>query len=227
MAKFEVEELEGMHYVKVALDNETIQAEAGALSSMTGAIDLQVKVPSLGRIIKSSLSAESAVRPTYAGTGTIFLESTFGGFHVLEIKGETWILDAGTYWASEGTINLGAYRESMWTSFWSGEGLVEWRTRVSGRGKVVLASQGPVEELSLEKGKPLVVNGNCVIARTADVTYTIRRATKSYLSSLMAGEGLCRCYDGPGRVLVCYSPYWRHRMFAQQDGAGPQLSRVV
>lgn len=218
MAKFDIEELEGMHYVKVMLDNETIQAEAGALSSMTGAIDMTVKAPSIGRVIKSSLAEESAFRPTYTGTGIIFLESMFGGFHVFELKGETWILDRGTYWASEGTINLSAHRESMWTSFWAGEGLIEWQTKVSGNGKVVVASQGPVEELTLEKGKPLVANGRYVVARTADVTYSIRRATKSYLSSLMAGEGLCRCYDGPGRVLVCYSPYWRHRMFSQQGG---------
>jgi uncharacterized protein (AIM24 family) len=65
---------------------------------------------------------------------------------------------------------------------------------------------GPVEELTLEKGKPLVANGKYVVARTADVSYSIRRATKAYLASYAAGEGHCRYYDGPGRVLVCYSP---------------------
>jgi uncharacterized protein (AIM24 family) len=218
MAKFEVEELEGMHYVKITLDNETVHAERGALSSMTGDITMDARLPSIGRLLKSYLSEESAIRPTYTGSGIIFLESSFAGFHVFEPGGETWILDSGTYWASEGPIALGAHREAIWTSFWAGEGFIDWQTKVSGPGKVVLTCSGPVEEIQLEKGKPLVDNGKCVIARTADVSYGIRRATKSYLASLAAGEGYCRYYDGPGRVLVCYSPYWRYRMFAQQEG---------
>jgi uncharacterized protein (AIM24 family) len=218
MAKFEIEALEGMHYVKATLDNETMQAEAGALSSMTGDIAMTVKVPSVGRVLKSYLSEEGYFRPTYTGTGIIFLEASFGGFHVLDVGGETWVLESGSYWASEGTLNLSAYRERMWTSFWGGEGLIDWQTKVSGHGKVVLASAGPVEELTLEKGKPLVANGKYVVARTADVSYSVRRPTKSYLASYAAGEGHCRYYDGPGRVLVCYSPYWRHRMFSQYTG---------
>lgn len=79
MAKFEVEELEGMRYVKITLDNETVQAEAGALSSMTGDIAMNVNIPSMGRVLKSYLSEESVFRPTYTGTGIIFLESSFGG----------------------------------------------------------------------------------------------------------------------------------------------------
>ncbi|NJO21984.1 MAG: AIM24 family protein [Sphingomonadales bacterium] len=218
MAKFDIELLEGMHYVKATLDNESMQAEAGALSSMTGAIEMTVKVPSVGRIVKSYLSEEGFFRPTYTGTGIIFLEASFGGFHVLDVNEETWVLESGSYWASEGALNLSAYREKMWTTFWAGDGLIDWQTKVSGRGKVVIASAGPLEELTLEKGKPLVANGKYVVARTADVTYSIRRVTKSYLASYAAGEGHCRVYDGPGRVLVCYSPYWRHRLFSQ-DGA--------
>lgn len=218
MAKFEIETLEGMQYVKVTIDNETVQAEAGALSSMTGDIDMKVRVPSIGRIVKSYLSDEGYFRPTYTGTGIIFLESSFGGFHVLDVNGETWVLESGSYWASEGTLNLSAYREKMWTSFWAGEGLIDWQTKVSGRGKVVVASAGPVEELTLEKGKPLIANGKYVVARTAGVSYSIRRPTKSYLASHLSGEGHCRHYDGPGRVLVCYSPYWRHRLFSQDGG---------
>jgi uncharacterized protein (AIM24 family) len=224
MAKFEIEELEGMHYVKVTIDKETIQAEAGALSSMTGDIVMNVKLPSIGSVLTSYLSEESYIRPTYTGTGVIFLESSFGGFHVLELKGDTWIIDGGSYWASEGSINLSVHRERMWTSFWAGEGFIDWQTKASGRGKVVVTSSGPVEEIALKKGEPVVASDKIVIARTADVSYSIRRATKSYLAAYAAGEGLCRCYDGPGRVLVCYSPYWRYRIFAQRDAQARQLA---
>jgi hypothetical protein len=34
------------------------------------------------------------------------------------------------------------------------------------------------------------------------------------------GEGYCRTYDGPGRLLVSSIPYWRYRLL----GRSPELS---
>ena len=119
MAKFEVLELEGMRFVQITLENETVQAESGALSYMTGDIVMDVKLLSVARMLKSYVSEEAHVRPTYTGTGIVCLESSFGGFHVFDPHGETWILDSGSYWASEATVDIGAIREKAWTSFWS------------------------------------------------------------------------------------------------------------
>ena len=71
MAKFEVLDQEGTHFVQITLDNETVQAEAGALCLMTGNITMDIKLPSLGRALTSYLSEEAKVRPAYTGTGTI------------------------------------------------------------------------------------------------------------------------------------------------------------
>ena len=71
MAKFEVLELEGMRFVQITLENETVQAESGALSYMTGNIVMDVKLPSVARMLKSYMSEEAHVRPTYTGTGIV------------------------------------------------------------------------------------------------------------------------------------------------------------
>jgi uncharacterized protein (AIM24 family) len=226
MAKFEVLELEGMRFVQITLENETVQAESGALSYMTGNIVMDVKLPSVARMLKAYVSEEAHVRPTYTGTGIVCLESSFGGFHVFDPHGETWILDSGSYWASEATVNIGAIREKAWTSFWAGEGFIDWQTKVAGHGTVVLASQGPVEEIILERGKQFVDNGKCVIGRTKDVAYKIARPTKSIITSYASGEGHCRRYDGPGRLLVSYSPFWRFRLFGQQPDAQRNAAAV-
>ena len=126
MAKFEVLDQEGMHFVQITLDNETVQAESGALCLMRGNITMDVKLPTLGRALTSYLAEEAQIRPTYTGTGTMLLESSFGGFHFFDLGGETWILDSGSYWASEGSVTLSAIRERAWTSFWAGEGLIDW-----------------------------------------------------------------------------------------------------
>jgi uncharacterized protein (AIM24 family) len=54
--------------------------------------------------------------------GVITLESSLGGFHVLSLNGETWILERGTYWASEGSVDVGYHREEIHTALRAGEG---------------------------------------------------------------------------------------------------------
>ena len=48
MARFEVHELEGVNYVEITLKDETVRAEAGALSYLTGDISVHSKlIPSI------------------------------------------------------------------------------------------------------------------------------------------------------------------------------------
>jgi cyanophycin synthetase len=81
----------------------------------------------------------------------------------MECAGETWILEGGAYWASESSIEIDVDREKSMTAFKSGEGLLDFQTKVSGHGTVVLASQGPVEVVHLQNDK-LTVDGRLVLA---------------------------------------------------------------
>jgi uncharacterized protein (AIM24 family) len=210
MAEFEVCELQGMRWVQIKLRDETVRAEAGALSHMQGDIRITARVPSIGSVIKSMISDESVVRPSYSGTGTVHLESSMGGYHMFEVAGESWILEDGAYWASEGGVQLGLFRERVWTSLWAGEGPIDYQTKVSGQGRVVLNAPGPVEEVILD-GDRLAVEGKLVIARTESLEYRVRRATK-FLQSFISGEGGLRTYQGKGKALVCWTPYWNQYM---------------
>jgi uncharacterized protein (AIM24 family) len=208
MARFEIVQQEGLRFVSVALNDEAIRAEAGALSTLEGAIRIEAPLPGPLTWIRASLSDESLFRPRYIGTGTVTLESSFGGFHVLELDGEDWILDRGSYWASEDSVALRVHRERMSTSFWAGAGLVDYRTRVSGHGKVVLATRGPAEEITLKDGV-YWAQGPYVVARTAGLTYSLQRPTRSFLRSFTTNERLIRAYQGTGRIVVASVPYWR------------------
>lgn len=219
MADFTVHELEGTRYVDVHLNHEMVRVESGALSYYVGDISIHSKlVPSLGGLIKSLLAGEAVYRPTYTGTGVITLESSLGGFHVLELKGESWILERGTYWASEGSIEVVYHRERMSTSIWAGDGPMYLQTKVRGYGKVVLATRGPIEEFELGDGKKVATEGKYVIARTGDVSFKVRRATKNFFGRFTSGEGVVRAYEGTGRILLNPSPYWRYRIFNERGG---------
>jgi uncharacterized protein (AIM24 family) len=212
MAEFEVCELEGMRWVQIRLRDETVRAEAGALSHMQGDIRVTVRLPSPLGALKSIISNEALVRPSYTGTGVINLESSMGGYHPFEVTGDSWILENGAYWASEGDVELGLYRERVWTSFWGGEGFIDYQTKVSGRGRVVLNAPGPVEEVILKNDR-LLVEGKLVLARTEGVDY-LRRRVSALLPSLFSGEPVMRLYRGTGKALVCWTPYWNRQLAA-------------
>jgi uncharacterized protein (AIM24 family) len=212
MAKFEIEQTEGMRWVKATLNNETVRAEKGALNHMVGDIVMDTPLPRPRDVLVSMVSDESPLRPRYRGTGELFLESTLGGFHILEInEKEPWIFNNGAYWASDSDITLTIIRERLLTSFWAEEGFFWYQTAAKGKGKIVLATQGPIEEMTLNNGK-VVVSGNYVVGRTTGIKFFIRRAAKSYLSHVLSGEGYAHVYEGTGKLLLCTTPYWRFRV---------------
>lgn len=228
MARFEIHELEGMRYVEVHLNQEMVRVESGALSYMTGEIAIHSQlIPSVRGLITSVMADEAVYRPTYTGTGIITLESTLGGFHVLPLQGESWILERGAYWASEGAVDVKFHREKMITGLWAGEGLVYLQTKVKGQGQVVLTTRGPTEEIILEKGQELVAEGNYVVCRTADVGLSIRRPTKNYLGRFTSGEGIVRVFTGPGRLLLTPTPYWRYYLLSQRKQNADLPSRAT
>jgi uncharacterized protein (AIM24 family) len=211
MASFEIMEGEGMHWVKATLHGDALRAESGALSYLDGDIAVEAPLPSFKQMLAATLADEALIRPRYQGTGEVFLEAALGNFHVVELKDEEMILESGSYWASDGDIELSAYREPAWTSLWTGEGLLKFSTRVRGTGKVVMRVPGPVEEVKLSDGL-YRTEGKIVVGRSRGLKYTVRRPTRSIFGYMLAGEGFLKSFEGTGRLLVCYTPYWMLRL---------------
>jgi uncharacterized protein (AIM24 family) len=207
MQDFEIETLENIRYVRAVLRDEAIRTEAGALSHMRGAISMSTPIPGPLSLMRASLSAEAAVRPIFRGTGDVYLEATLGGYYALQVNEKPWILDRGAYWASEASVSLQVHREKIMNAYWTGAGFIEFHTRVSGKGKVVLNTPGPVEEIDLGD-EELAVEGHAVIARSSRVHFSVRRPSRGRLSSWLSGEKLLRVYRGPGRILLASTPYW-------------------
>jgi uncharacterized protein (AIM24 family) len=226
MAEFTVMEDEGVRFVQVRLCDDTVRIEAGALASWRGRISLRAAIPSIGTLVKSSLSDERAVRPTLTGTGQVLLESSVGGFHVFHTGGEDWILERGAYWASDDEVRVGAYRERVLNVVFAGDGLIDYATRVSGAGQVVLNARGPTEEITLGQDEIYACEGRgVVIARTLRVAYSIRRPARSLIGSWISGERSLRVFAGPGRIIVAPIPYWR-AFLLEKLGARPEAANA-
>lgn len=222
MANFEIIERESLRLVKVSLQNETVRTESGAMYYILGNITMQSKAPSAGGFLKSLATGENIFRPTYTGTGELYLEPSLSGFHILELDGSEWILDSGSYWASDGSVEIGVERNKAITGLVGGEGW--FQTKVKGKGKVVMVAQGPVEVINLRNDR-LVVDGNFAIARTSTLNYRVEKATKSILGSMTSGELLVNTFEGTGTVLLAPVPNWQVMMLRQIKAAMPQTSR--
>ncbi|WP_287131208.1 AIM24 family protein [Candidatus Cyanaurora vandensis] len=220
MAQFEILEREELRLVKVTLTNETVRTESGALYYMIGPLTMETKAPSAGSFLKSLATGETVFRPTYTGTGELFLEPSFASFHVLELNNEEWVLDRGAYWASEAGITVDAYRDKVMTSLMSGEGFLNFQTKIKGTGQVVLVAQGPVQVLHLNNDK-LVVDGSFAVARTLSLDYSVERATKSLFGTMSSGEFLVNTYRGTGTVLIAPFPNRNLRLIETIRGLLP------
>jgi uncharacterized protein (AIM24 family) len=206
-----------MRWVRVDLDDDDVRTERGALNHMQGAIAMDVPFPTLKTWWVSLFSDESPLRPRYQGTGSVWLDSTLGGYHLMQIRpGERWILDGKCFWASDGEVQLSVHREAMWTSWWADQGLFWYKTALKGEGQVVLAVDGPVEEVSLKNDR-LVTDGAFVVARTSGIQLRMRRPARSFLSYWLSGQTLAYSYEGTGKLLLCTVPYWRQRMQRERN----------
>ena len=190
--------------VRIILEDSSVKLEAGALSYMKGDIGIKNKtggVIGLGKkFINSKLTGEKMFKPTYEGTGEIFLEPSFGNFALIELEDEEIIVDDGLFYACEEEVEVGsAMQKSISSMVFGNEGL--FQTKISGSGIVVL--ELPVPESEVFKCKlfndTIKVDGNLVVLRTSNVKFTVEKSS-SVIGSATNGEGLLNVYSGIGEV---------------------------
>ena len=212
MADFSIREVEGMRQVRVDIRDETVRARKGAMSNMRGSVTLTPRLPAAGDIFRSIFTSEARIRPFYTGSGSILLQPSLGGYHLLDVaEGERWILEPGVYWASDGGVGLGLYREPFWPSLWAGDGFLVWKTTLEGGGRVAINAPGPVETVEIRDGE-LRVQGRLVLGRTDGLTFGSQRSA-TFPRNLISGQKRLRVFSGTGKALVCWTPYWNEHMY--------------
>lgn len=217
MADFTIHDVEGMRQVQIDIRDETVRARKGAMSNIKGKISFTPRLPGVRDVFHSMFNRESAVRPYYEGTGTIMLQASLGGYHVLDVvKGEQWILEPGVFWACEGDVKLGMKKDVFWSSLWAGDGFFPWKTTLTGDGRVAINAPGPVETVELDD-EELRVQGRHVLGRTQGLEFSSERPS-TFLRSFISGQERLRVYKGKGKALVCWTPYWNDKLLKSVEG---------
>jgi uncharacterized protein (AIM24 family) len=220
---FEIIKGEVYSMPRIVLSNAEVTVEAGAMHYMLGSIQMEAEMPSVGGFIKSALTKERAVRPRYRGTGDLFLEPTFCECNIMELKGEEWILDKGAFLASDQGVEVGMFTNKAWTGMFGGEGF--FQTKVSGYGKVLFISQGPLQTMQLN-GETLVVDGSFAVARTASLDYRLERSSRKLFGSWISGEGMVNTFRGRGTVMIAPVPNRFLTMIREFGGLHAAISRI-
>ncbi|MBE6052149.1 MAG: AIM24 family protein [Clostridium sp.] len=193
-----------LRQVRIILEDSAVVLESGALSYMKGDIEIQSKtggVLGLGKkFINSKLTGETMFKPTYEGTGEIFLEPSFGHYALVELEDEEIIVDDGLFYACEDSVEVGmAVQKTVSSMLFGNEGICQ--TSIKGSGIVVL--ELPVPESEIFKCKlfndTLKIDGNFVVLRTSNVKFTVEKSS-SIVGSVTNGEGLLNVYSGIGEV---------------------------
>jgi uncharacterized protein (TIGR00266 family) len=189
--------------VKLA-SGEAIKVEPGAMVSHTVGLEPETKVEGgffggLKRMVAGESFFQNTWKAPAEGGEITLAPSLMGDMRTIDMGGTgEMLLASGAYVASE----LGVITDASWggaKGFFGGGGLV--LLRVSGRGKLLIASYGAIFERMLAAGERYVVDTGHIVGLDASIEFEVRKSG-SWKSTLLGGEGLVCQLTGPGRVLM-------------------------
>ncbi|MEO8423405.1 MAG: TIGR00266 family protein [Actinomycetota bacterium] len=182
---------------------EGLQAEAGAMTGMSGAVEIETKAQGglLGGLKRSVLGGESFFINTFtagSGPGEVIVAPALPGDIIhLPVDGSKAIMvQSGSWLASEASVAV----DTKWggaKTFFSGEGL--FLLRCSGSGDMLVASYGAIFERELAAGESYKVDTGHIVAFEEGIGYEVNKVG-GWKSTILSGEGLVATFTGPGKL---------------------------
>jgi uncharacterized protein (TIGR00266 family) len=182
---------------------QSISAEAGAMVSMSGNVELQSQMKGgLMGMIKRVAGGESAFVSTFTaqgGAGEVTLAPGGpGDIAAIDLNGE-YFVQSSSYLAGDTSLNVDTQFGGA-RSFFGGEGL--FVLRVTGSGLLLVSSFGAIHKKKLEPGERYFIDTGHLVAWEGHMRYELRQASRGLLRSLVSGEGLVAEFMGPGEILI-------------------------
>lgn len=183
---------------------QSIQAEAGAMVSMSANVELQSQMKGgLFGALKRAAGGESAFISTFTargGPGEVTLApGSPGDIAAIELSGQPFFVQSSSYLAGDASLTV----DTKWggaKSFFAGEGL--FVLMVQGQGLLLVSSFGAIHRKVLRPGERYVVDTGHLVAWEGTTQYTLRKAAAGFFKSMMSGEGIVAEFTGPGELLI-------------------------
>lgn len=184
---------------------QAIAAEAGAMVSMSGNIDLHSEMKGgVFGALKRAVGGESAFVSTFTARGAAgevtLAPGTPGDVVGIEMNNQTFMVQSSSYLA--GDVSLQVDTKFGGAKSWlGGEGL--FVLQVTGSGLLLISSFGAIHRKTLRAGEQYVVDTGHLVAWEGHMQYNLRKAAKSgFFRSFLSGEGMVAEFAGPGEILI-------------------------
>jgi len=186
--------------------NESITAEAGAMTYMEPNIDVKTRKREkslLGTLSLTLLGRQSFFVNDYKaqeGHGEVaFVAAPVGDIETLEVKpNQGYIIQSASYIASTQNVDL----DIKWQGFTKGlfgQGL--FMIKATGDGTLFINTFGAIDKHTVGAGKSLIVDNFHLVAFSDSCDYKVRKFG-GLKSTLLGGEGLVTEINGPGDVYI-------------------------
>lgn len=194
---------------KVILNpSESVISEGGAMIAMSGDMNVETSISKgegglakkLLKGLARKLAGEGIFMNTFtagSGGGVVLLSPSLpGDMQLIELDGSRNIkVQNGSFVAHENGVNMNISWEGFKNVF-SGENMI-W-LEMSGTGKVIINAFGMIYPVEVD-GEYIVDTGN-IAAFDESLSFSISKAGKSWISSMLGGEGLVCRFKGKGTV---------------------------
>jgi uncharacterized protein (TIGR00266 family) len=189
---------------KVVLEpKEVLTSEGGAMIAMSD--DMQITTTTMKKnsgnvlgAVKRMLAGESFFLNHFTSVrgGEVYLATTLpGDMKVFDLQNENLILQGGSFVSCSEGVNVDMTFQGFKNLF-SREGLF-W-LNLNGKGKVIFNSFGAIYPIEVD-GEYIVDTGH-IVAFNESLNFTLSKSGKSWINSLLGGEGLVCKFRGKGTV---------------------------
>jgi uncharacterized protein (TIGR00266 family) len=184
---------------------ESIQTETGAMLAMDQDAEIGASMEGgLWKAIKRTvLTSESFFVTTITAkkpdTEVYLAPRTTGDVETLDLKGEEYFIQGGSFLACEPHIETDA-KFSGWKGFVSGEGI--FMIKAQGTGKVFVSSFGGIVKKDLRPGEVFVIDNGHIVAFPSNIPYSIQSVGSDIINMVTTGEGLACVFTGPGTIYL-------------------------
>ena len=184
---------------------EHFTGESGAMIAMSGGMQVETTTHKRGsggvlKALKRMLTGESFFvnHNTATQPGEVILGTQLAGDMMRYdlAPAMNLIVQSGAYVASHPSVELDLSWQGFGKAMFSGEAMF-W-IRCSGQGPMVLASFGAIYPIAVN-GEYIVDTGH-IVAFEETLQFDITKAGKSWISSMLGGEGLVCKFKGQGTV---------------------------
>ncbi len=184
---------------------ETVTAEAGSMIAMSGQVEIQTTALKRGqsnvlKALKRVLARETFFLNHFTareGPGEVWLAPVLSGDLMVESirSGSPLIVRGGSYLAAAPGVQVDMSWQGF-RSFFAGDS-VFW-LKVAGEGPVVLNAFGAIYPVDIDG--TYVVDSGHLVAFPENLPFAVAKAGKSWLASILGGEGLVAKFQGKGLI---------------------------